>query len=168
MGKPFAGRCVKQRLVRRHLPEQLPLAAEGGRRVNRVLRQDGMRHLVQALARRLVVRQFGQGFEPKLAQYGAVYAGEKPPYVDLAIPLVLGLAHELLQPGCKEVYMSFMQLGVSDGKNRQCLRLVGFQRNDPCWDQHNLGQIDTVRASVAVMRGFLLMAGKLNLSATAQ
>jgi hypothetical protein len=97
-GQAFAGRCVKQRLVRRHLFEQLPLAAEGGRRVNRVLRQDGMHHLVQALARRLVVRQFGQGFVPKLAQYGAVYAGEKRPYVELAISLVAGLAHEVLQP----------------------------------------------------------------------
>ena len=89
-GQAFAWRCVKQRLVGRHLFEQLPLAAKGGRRVYGVLRQDGQHHLVKALTGCLVVGQLGQGFVPKLAQYGAVYAGEKRPYVEFAVPLVPG------------------------------------------------------------------------------
>ena len=147
-GQAFAGGSVKQRLVGRHLFEQMPLAAEGGRWVNRVLRQDGMHHLVKALARPLVVRQFGQGFVPELAQYGAVYAGEKRPNIEFAVPLVPKLADEVLQPVCNGGRKDFTQLGVSDGKNRQCLRLVRSLRNGPRLRKHNLGQIDEVRAFV--------------------
>lgn len=96
-GQAFAWRCVEQGFVGRDLGQQMTPTADGRRRINRVLRQNGQRNLVQPFACGLVVRQSWQSPVPELAQYGSVHTGEKSPDIELAVPAVAGLAHEMQQ-----------------------------------------------------------------------
>ncbi len=96
-GHAHTGLRAKERFVRRYARQQGDVTAAPGRRLGWRLLEDGGGHLVQQLAGARRPGQSGQGGLPQLQQDAAVNSGKKGPDVELAVPAVPGLAHEVLQ-----------------------------------------------------------------------
>ena len=118
-----------------------------GRRLGGRLLNDGGCHLVQLLACGRRPRQFGQGGLPQLQQAAAVDAGKEGPDVELAVPPVSGLAHEVLQapdsglralalpvgvavvnkplvpPGFNVLYQPLLDQAVGEGRSKDFAQL---------------------------------------------
>ena len=96
-GQAYARRCAQQRFVRGNARQQCGVATAHWRWLGGVLGDDGGGHLVKARANRLRPRQLRQRFAPQAQQYRAVNAREECPYVQVAVPALAALPHEVLQ-----------------------------------------------------------------------
>ncbi len=96
--QPDARAAIEQGFVCRNAAQQAEVSAAHRLRVNRRLPDDGAGNLVELFPVPVIHRQMRQRLVPQVEQGSAVNVGEKRADIEFAVPAVLRLTHEFLQP----------------------------------------------------------------------